>query len=54
MNKKSLLIIIAAIAIALLVAFGTIYLFLKKVEEEKVETEITEEVDINKIDMNKL
>lgn len=54
MNKKSLLIIIAAVTIALLIAFGTIFLFLKKVEEKEDEPEIIEEVDLNKIDYEQL
>lgn len=54
MNKKSLIIIIAAVAVALLVAFGTIFLFLKKVEEKEEEPEIIEEVDLNKIDYETL
>ena len=47
MNKKSLIIIIAAVTVALLIAFGTIVLFLKKVDEKEKEPEIIEEVDIN-------
>ena len=54
MNKKSLLIIIAAVAIALLIAFGTIFLFMKKIEEKEEEPEIVEEVDLNKIDYEQL
>ncbi|MBE5812341.1 MAG: flagellar basal body-associated FliL family protein [Clostridiales bacterium] len=54
MNKKSLLIIIMAVTIALLVAFGTIFLFLKKVDEKEEEPEIIEEVDLNKIDYEQL
>lgn len=54
MNKKSLIIIIAAVTVALLIAFGTIFLFLKKVEEKEEEPEIIEEIDINKIDYEQL
>ena len=54
MNKKGLLIIIAAVTVALLVAFGTIFVFLKKVEEKDEEPEIIEEVDLNKIDYETL
>ena len=54
MNKKSLLIIIMAVTVALLVAFGTIFLFLKKVDEKEEEPEIIEEVDLNKIDYEQL
>jgi len=53
-NKKSLLIIIAAITVALLVAFGTIFLFIKKVEDKEEEPEIVEEIDLNKIDYEQL
>ena len=54
MNKKSLLIIIMAVTVALLVAFGTIFLFLKKVDEKEEEPEIIEEIDLNKIDYEQL
>lgn len=54
MNKKSLLIIIAAVTVALLIAFGTIFLFLRKVEEKEEEPEIVEEIDLNKIDYEQL
>ena len=54
MNKKSLLIIIMSVTIALLIAFGTIFLFLKKIEEEESKPEIIEEVDLNKIDYEQL
>lgn len=54
MGKKSLLIIIAAVAVALLVAVGTIFLFLRKVEEKEEEPEIVEEIDLNKIDYEQL
>jgi len=53
-NKKSLLIIIAAVTVALLIAFGTIFLFLRKVEEKEEEPEIVEEIDLNKIDYEQL
>jgi len=53
-NKKALLIIIAAVTIALLVAFGTIFLFLKKVEEKEEEVEISDTIDLNKIDYEQL
>ena len=54
MNKKSLLIIIMAVSVALLVAFGTIFLFIKKVDEKEEEPEIVEQVDLNKIDYEQL
>lgn len=54
MNKKSLVIIIAAVTIALLVAFGTIFLFLKKVDEVEEKPEVVEEIDLNKIDYEQL
>ena len=54
MGKKALLIIIAAITVALLVAFGTIFLFLRKVDEKEKEPEIIEQVDLNKIDYEQL
>jgi flagellar basal body-associated protein FliL len=53
-NKKSLLIIIMAVTVALLVAFGTIFLFLKKIDEKEEEPEIVEEIDLNKIDYEQL
>lgn len=54
MNKKSLLIIIMSVTIALLIAFGTIFLFLRRLEEGERKPEIIEEVDVNKIDYEKL
>ena len=54
MNKKSLLIIIMAVTVALLVAFGTIFLFIKKVDEKEEEPEIIEQIDLNKIDYEQL
>ena len=42
-----------AVTVALLVAFGTIFLFLKKVDEKDEEPEIIEEIDLNKIDYDK-
>jgi flagellar basal body-associated protein FliL len=43
-----------SVTIALLIAFGTIFLFLKKLEEEEKEPEIVEEIDLNKIDYEQL
>lgn len=54
MNKKSLLIIIMSVTIALLIAFGTIFLFLRRLEEGDSKPEIVDEVDLNKIDYEKL
>ena len=39
-----------SVTVALLVAFGTIFLFLKKVDENEEEPEIIEQIDLNKID----